>query len=82
MYFGIEIAHFGIDFRKQNLGRTLNKQYVTHLINNPKMFNGETDDLVINHASHTKLYFNEFVANVLRDNIGRVIFDLRGCGGC
>ena len=31
-----------------------------------------------NHASHTKLYFNEFVANVLRDNIGGVIFDLRG----
>ena len=48
MEFGIEIAHFGIDFRKQNLGRTLNKQYVTHLlINNPKMFNGETDDLAI-----------------------------------
>ena len=35
-----------------------------------------------NHASHTKLYFNEFVANVLRDNIGIVIFDLRGHGGC
>ena len=29
-----------------------------------------------NHTSHTKLYFNEFVANVLRDNIGIVIFDL------
>ena len=29
-----------------------------------------------NRASHTKLYFNEFVANVLRDNIGTVIFDL------
>ena len=25
-----------------------------------------------NHASQTKLYFNEFVANVLRDNIGIV----------
>ena len=27
-------------------------------------------------------YFNEFVANVLRDVIGIVIFDLRGHGGC
>ena len=29
-----------------------------------------------NHKSHTKVYFNEFVANVLRDNIGIVNFDL------
>ena len=36
----------------------------------------------LNHASHTKVYFNEFVANVLRDDIGIVIFDLRGHGGC
>ena len=35
-----------------------------------------------NHTSHTKLYFNEFVANVLRDNIGIVIFDLWGHEGC
>ena len=35
-----------------------------------------------NHASHTKVYFNEFVANVMRDDIGIVIFDLRGHGGC
>ena len=35
-----------------------------------------------NRASHTKLYFNEFVANVLRDNIGIVVFDLRGHEGC
>ena len=35
-----------------------------------------------NHTSHTKVYFNEFVANVQRDNIGIVIFDLRGHGGC
>ena len=28
------------------------------------------------------LKFNEFVANVLRDNISIIIFDLRGCGGC
>ena len=26
-----------------------------------------------NHTSHTKVYFNEFVANVLHDNIGIVI---------
>ena len=31
---------------------------------------------------HTKVYFNEFVANVLCDYIGIVIFDLRGHGGC
>ena len=35
-----------------------------------------------NHTSHTKVYFNEFVANVLRDDIGIVVFDLRGHGGC
>ena len=29
-----------------------------------------------NHTSHTKVYFNEFVANVLRGNIGIVNFDL------
>ena len=28
------------------------------------------------------VYFNKFVANVLGDNIGIVIFDLRGHGGC
>ena len=35
-----------------------------------------------NHTSHKKMYFNEFVANVLRGVIGIVIFDLRGHGGC
>ena len=35
-----------------------------------------------NHTSHKKIYFNEFVANVLRDVIGIFIFDLRGHGGC
>ena len=35
-----------------------------------------------NHTSHKKFYFNEFVANVLRDVIGIYIFDLRGYGGC
>ena len=28
------------------------------------------------HTSHTKVYFNEFVANALRDNMGMIIFDL------
>ena len=35
-----------------------------------------------NHTSHKNFYFNEFVANVLRDVIGIVIFGLRGHGGC
>ena len=35
-----------------------------------------------NHTSHTRVYFDEFVANALRDNMGMIIFDLRGCGGC
>jgi hypothetical protein len=33
-------------------------------------------------TSHTKVYFKEFVANVLRYDIGIVIFYLRGLGGC
>ena len=35
-----------------------------------------------NHTSYRKFNFNEFVANVLRDNMGMIIFDLWGCGGC
>ena len=35
-----------------------------------------------NHRSHTKVYFNEVVANTLRGNIGIVNFGLRGYGGC
>ena len=31
-----------------------------------------------NHTSHKKNYFYEFVANVLCDNIGILIFDLHG----
>ena len=34
-----------------------------------------------NHTSHTKVHFNEFVANVLCDNMDMIIFDLWGCGG-
>ena len=29
-----------------------------------------------------KIWFNEFVAIVLRDNMSMIIFDLQGCGGC
>ena len=36
----------------------------------------------LNLTSRTKLSFNKFVANVLRDNIGIVIFDFWGHGGC
>ena len=32
--------------------------------------------------SYRKFYFYEFVANVLRDNMDMIIFDLQGCGGC
>ena len=35
-----------------------------------------------NHTSHRKFCFYEFVANVLCDHMGMIIFDLRGCGGC
>ena len=41
------------------------------------MFNVGIDDL-----QNRKVYFNEFVANLLRDDIGIVTFDLRGNGGC
>ena len=34
-----------------------------------------------NHTSNTKVYINEFVANVLHGNIGIVNFDLWGHGG-
>ena len=46
------------------------------------MFNGATDDLAVKPYIPQKKYFNEFVANVLRDDIGIVIFGLRGHGGC
>ena len=35
-----------------------------------------------NHTSYRKSYFNEFVANVLPDNMCMIIFEFRGCGGC
>ena len=45
-----------------------------------KMFNLETDDLALKPYIPQKKYFYEFAANVLRDNIGILIFDLHG--GC
>ena len=42
------------------------------------MFNLETDDLALKPYIPQKKYFYEFVANVLRDNIGILIFDLHG----
>ena len=40
------------------------------------MFTVATDELALKHTSHTKVYFSEFVANALRDNIGIVNFDI------
>ena len=39
-----------------------------YLINNPRMFNGVTDDLAAKPYIPQKNHFYEFVANVLRDN--------------
>ena len=41
-----------------------------------------TDNLAVKPYIPQKNLSNEFVANVLRDNMVMVIFDLRGCGGC
>ena len=48
------------------------------LINNGRMFNVGIDDL----AKKPYIPHNEFVANVFRDDIGIVIFDFTGYGGC
>ena len=32
-----------------------------------------------NHTSYRKLYYNNIVANVLRVNMGMIIFEFRGC---
>ena len=55
------------------------KIWTWNLINNQRMFNVGIDDF---HTSCTKVYFNEFVANALRDNMGIIIFDLWSYGGC
>ena len=34
-----------------------------------------------NHTFHTKVYFNEFLANALRNNMGMIIFYLWDCAG-
>ena len=53
---------------------------IVYLINNRRMFNLEIDNLAEKPYIPQKKYFYEFVANVLRDNIGILIFDLHG--GC
>ena len=53
-----------------------------NLINNPKMFNGVTDDLAAKPYIPQKNDFNKIVANVLHGNIGIVNFGLQGYGGC
>ena len=47
------------------------------------MFNLGTDDLAVkpDHTSHTRLYFNEFVANALRDNMRMVQKALKAVRG-
>ena len=44
-------------------------------------WNGEVGGQTV-QLKYRKFDLNEFVANVLRDNMGMIIFDLRGCGGC
>ena len=51
-----------------------------NLINNRRMFNVVTNDLAKKPYIPQKNYFYEFVENVLRDNLGILIFDLHG--GC
>ena len=52
--------------------------YYNLLINNRRMLNVEIDDLAEKPYIQQKKYFYEFVAIVLRDNIGILIFDLHG----
>ena len=40
------------------------------------LYDGVTDVITDNHTSYRKFHFNEFVANVLHDNMGMIIFDL------
>ena len=44
-----------------------------NLINNPRMFNLGIDDLAEKPYIPQKIYFYEFVANVLHDDIGILI---------
>ena len=47
-----------------------------YFINNPRMFNLGIDDLAEKPYIPIFFYFYEFVANVLRDDLGILIFDL------
>ena len=59
------------------------KMYVTNLINS---FTGSQGLKQIaswpNHTSYRKVHFIEFVQNSLHCNMGMIIFDLHGYGGC
>ena len=60
----------------------LTMKNTVYLINNQRMFNLGIDDLAEKPSFHKNIYFYEFVANVLSDDIGTVFFDLRCHGGC
>ena len=74
-FFEIEWTLFEINriFRLRSKQCDLTPHY---LINNRRIFNVVTDDLAEKPYIPQKNYFYEFVANVLRDNIDILIFDL------
>ena len=79
-------VHYCISCVTQKKSQNLTHQSLIILINliNKKHGNWTLQQTIWlwNHTSHTKVYFNEFVSNAFRDNIGVIIFDLGGCGGC
>ena len=44
------------------------------------MINGATNAIAAKPYIQDKRFFNEFVANILRVNMGMIIFYLGGCG--
>ena len=72
------LAWFGSDKRIESFFKIPYYWNILSIIQ--KMFNLETDDLALKPYIPQKKYFYEFVANILRDNIGILIFDLHG--GC
>ena len=55
---------------------------IPNLINIRQMFNLAIEVITAKPYILQKILFNEFVANALRENIGMIIFDLQGYGGC
>ena len=76
----IETINVPIKTNKWDADSYRNK--LDNLINIWQMFNVETDDLAKKPYIPHKSLLQWIVANVLRDNIDIVIFDLRGHGGC